>query len=112
MVHSHTLVKAMLMVFVLIITTVCLVLLSAFMMNMAILLSQARDDLDDGIAIDLAASVMLMPGLEARLGFVNDNGSSNDDVQQINGGLVGILVTLPLLWNSIASALMILMLGI
>jgi len=45
------------------------------------------NDLDDGIAIDLAASVMFMPGLEARLGFVNDNGSgsANDDVQQING---------------------------
>jgi hypothetical protein len=47
----------------------------------------SSNDLDDGIAIDLAASVMFMPGLEARLGFVNDNGSgsANDDVQQING---------------------------
>jgi len=50
-------------------------------------LTGSSDDLDDGIAIDLAASVMFMPGLEARLGFVNDNGSSDDDVQQINGWL-------------------------
>ena len=48
-------------------------------------LTGSGNDLDDGIAIDLAASVMFMPGLEARLGFVNDNGSSDDDVQQING---------------------------
>ena len=50
-------------------------------------LTGSSDDLDDGIAIDLAASVMFMPGLEARLGFVNDNGSSDDDVQQLNGWL-------------------------
>jgi len=50
-------------------------------------LTGSSDDLDDGIAIDLAASVMFMPGLEARLGFVNDNGSADDDVQQINGWL-------------------------
>ena len=50
-------------------------------------LTGSSDDLDDGIAIDLAASVMFMPGLEARLGFVNDNGSTDDDVQQINGWL-------------------------
>ena len=50
-------------------------------------LTGSGNDLDDGIAIDLAASVMFMPGLEARLGFVNDNGSSDDDVQQINGWL-------------------------
>jgi hypothetical protein len=31
---------------------------------------------------------MFMPGLEARLGFANDNGSSHDDdVQQLNGWL-------------------------
>ena len=27
------------------------------------------------LAIDLAASVMIAPGLEARLGFANDNGA-------------------------------------
>jgi hypothetical protein len=48
----------------------------------------SSDDLDDGLAIDIAASVMIVPGLEARLGFANDNGSgSNDDAQQINGWL-------------------------
>jgi hypothetical protein len=48
--------------------------------------SGTGNDLDNGIAIDLAASVMFMPGLEARLGFVNENGAgSNDDAQQING---------------------------
>ena len=46
----------------------------------------SSDDLDSGIAIDIAASVMFFPGLEARLGFVNENGGSNpDDAQQING---------------------------
>ena len=33
------------------------------------------------------ASVMIAPGLEARLGFANDNGAGSDDVQQINGWL-------------------------
>jgi hypothetical protein len=47
----------------------------------------SNDDLDDGLAIDLAASVMIAPGLEARLGFANDNGAGSDDVQQINGWL-------------------------
>ena len=48
----------------------------------------SSDDLDSGMAIDLAASVMFMPGLEARLGFVNENGDGNDDdVQQVNGWL-------------------------
>ena len=45
-------------------------------------------ELDDGVAIDIAASVMFFPGLEARLGFANDNGDTygtDDDVQQING---------------------------
>jgi len=47
--------------------------------------SGSGDDLDNGIAIDLAASVMFMPGLEARLGFVNENGAgSDDDAQQVN----------------------------
>ena len=46
----------------------------------------SSDDLDSGIAIDIAASVMFFPGLEARLGFVNENGGSNtDDAQQLNG---------------------------
>lgn len=46
------------------------------------------NDLDHGIAIDLAASVMFIPGLEARLGFVNENGKgSNDDSFQVNGWL-------------------------
>jgi len=47
------------------------------------------NDPDNGISIDLAASVMFMPGLEARLGFVNENGkgSDKDDSQQINGWL-------------------------
>ena len=46
------------------------------------------NDPDDGIAIDLAASVMFFPGLEARLGFANQNGgSTDDDSQQVNGWL-------------------------
>jgi hypothetical protein len=43
-------------------------------------------DLDDGMAIDLAASVMFFPGLEAQLGFANENGAGQeDDSQQFNG---------------------------
>jgi hypothetical protein len=47
----------------------------------------SSDNLDSGIAIDIAASVMFFPGLEARLGFVNENGgpSHPDDAQQLNG---------------------------
>ena len=45
------------------------------------------NDLDDGLAIDLAASVMFFPGLEARLGFANENGQgvNADDSSQFNG---------------------------
>ena len=43
------------------------------------------NDLDDGLAIDLAASIMFFPGLEAQLGFVNENGSRDDDTQAVNG---------------------------
>ena len=43
-------------------------------------------NLDDGMAIDLAASVMFFPGLEAQLGFANENGAGQeDDSQQFNG---------------------------
>jgi len=43
------------------------------------------DDLDNGMAIELAASVMFFPGLEARLGFANENDpNDDDDSQQIN----------------------------
>jgi hypothetical protein len=44
----------------------------------------ADDNLDDGMAIDLAASVMFFPGLEAQLGFVNENGAGDDDSQVVN----------------------------
>ncbi len=42
-------------------------------------------DFDDGIAVDLAASVMFFPGLEARLGIANENGTADDDILGING---------------------------
>jgi len=61
------------------------------------------DELDDGLAIDLAASLEILPGLEARLGIANENGGSalidfgapigshdvggDDDAFQINGWL-------------------------
>jgi hypothetical protein len=47
---------------------------------------QDSNDLDDGIAIDIAASVMFIPGLEARLGFANENGqgANADDSNRIN----------------------------
>jgi hypothetical protein len=41
--------------------------------------------LDDGMAIDLAASIMFFPGLEAQIGFVNENGKIDDDTQIVNG---------------------------
>jgi len=48
--------------------------------------SGTNNDLDKGIAIDLAASVNFFPGLEARLGFVNENGADQDDDSfQVNG---------------------------
>jgi hypothetical protein len=42
-------------------------------------------EIDGGMAVDLAASVMFFPGLEARLGIANENGSTNDDTTQVNG---------------------------
>jgi hypothetical protein len=44
--------------------------------------------LDDGMAIDLAASIMFFPGLEAQLGFVNDSGDSGDDDTQVVNGWI------------------------
>ena len=44
-------------------------------------------EIDGGMAVDLAASVMFFPGLEARLGIANENGTSNDDTLQFNGWL-------------------------
>ena len=35
-------------------------------------------DLDDGMAIDIAASVMIIPGLEALIGYANDNGDNDE----------------------------------
>jgi hypothetical protein len=46
------------------------------------------NDLEDGMAIDIAASVMLAPTLELRLGFANENGGSganSDDARRVNG---------------------------
>jgi len=46
------------------------------------------DDLEDGMAIDIAASVMLATTLELRLGFAHENGpgtANDDDVNQVNG---------------------------
>ena len=46
------------------------------------------NDLDDGLAIDIAAAVEFFPGLEARLGFANENGddtvANSDDATRIN----------------------------
>jgi len=44
----------------------------------------------DNIAIDLAASLMIIPGLEARLGYAHeqyDAGNASDDISQLNGWL-------------------------
>jgi len=42
-------------------------------------------NLDNGMAIDLAASVMFFPGLQGQIGFVNENGTTDDDTQVVNG---------------------------
>jgi hypothetical protein len=39
---------------------------------------------DQGMAIDIAASVMIIPGLEAQLGFANDNMSGGEDDHHFN----------------------------
>ena len=47
---------------------------------------QDQNEIEDGIAIDIAASVMFFPGLEARLGFANENNPlGNDDSSHFNG---------------------------
>ena len=44
------------------------------------------NDLEDGMAIDIAASVMLASTLELRLGYANENGAVNDDdARRVNG---------------------------
>jgi len=43
------------------------------------------DELDDGIAIDIAASVVFFPGLEARLGYANENGGKSAPLLDENG---------------------------
>jgi hypothetical protein len=55
--------------------------------GLASLIDQAgtTSDFNDGIAVDLAASVMFFPGLEARLGLANENGTADDDILGING---------------------------
>jgi len=44
----------------------------------------AEDDFNDNFAIDLAASVMFFPGLEARLGYAHQE-TDNSDVSHVNG---------------------------
>ena len=41
-------------------------------------------DLDDGMAIDIAASVMIIPGLEALIGYANDNVAGDNDDHHFN----------------------------
>jgi hypothetical protein len=46
-----------------------------------------QDDLNDHFAIDIAASVMILPGLEARIGFAHeehDQVGGDDDINQFN----------------------------
>ena len=51
----------------------------------------ANDDFTgDNIALDIAASLMIIPGLEARLGYAHeevDQGASSKDISQFNGWL-------------------------
>jgi hypothetical protein len=46
----------------------------------------AADHFNDNIAIDLAASVMIVPGLEARLGYAHQD-TDSDDISQFNAWL-------------------------
>ncbi len=44
-----------------------------------------NDNFDGGAALDLAASVMIMPGLEARIGYAYENiDATSDDISQFN----------------------------
>ena len=46
-----------------------------------------QNDLNDHFAIDIAASVMILPGLEARIGFAHEdheNASADDNINQFN----------------------------
>ena len=47
---------------------------------------RTAQDLDDHIAIDIAASVMFFPGLEGRIGFAHENNDApgDDDINQFN----------------------------
>lgn len=49
-----------------------------------------QDDLNDHFAIDIAASVMILPGLEARIGFAHEEDDQvvgDDDINQFNAWL-------------------------
>ena len=43
------------------------------------------DDFNDNIALDIAASVMIIPGLEARLGYAHQESDDYSDVSHLNG---------------------------
>jgi len=43
-----------------------------------------RDDFNDNIAIDIAASAMIIPGLETRLGFAFQDNDSDSEISQFN----------------------------
>lgn len=51
---------------------------------------KGQHDLNDHVAIDIAASVMFFPGLEGRLGFAHeddDQANGDDDINQFNAWL-------------------------
>jgi hypothetical protein len=43
------------------------------------------DDFNDNIALDIAASVMIIPGLEARLGYAHQESDDYSDISHLNG---------------------------
>jgi len=45
------------------------------------------DDFNDNIAVDIAASLMIIPGLEARLGYAHQDSDTGLDVGHFNGWL-------------------------
>jgi hypothetical protein len=45
------------------------------------------DDFNDNVAVDIAASLMIIPGLEARLGYAHQDSDSGLDVGHFNGWL-------------------------
>ena len=50
-----------------------LTMLNSVFRSVYMMITSDDDDLNDAVAIDIAASVMITPGLEARLGYAHQD---------------------------------------